>query len=122
MPWKINHNTDQNIIELTYFGQVTANDLTDAFMAAKDLSQKEDIKKCLADCTDMLGGHSIMNLYAIIELLEGFKLHRLKEALLLPSLQASKKDVEFYETACVNRGFNVKIFNNYQQAVEWLLE
>lgn len=70
----------------------------------------------------MVGGHSIVDLYALIKLLESRDLRGLKEAILMPSLQASRQDVEFYETACLNRGFNVKVFRDRQAALDWLAE
>lgn len=105
-----------------YSGSVSPEELKDAFIAAVILSKKENTTMFLADCTKMAGGHSLIDLYSLITLLESIGIGRkMKEALILPFLKSSVKDVNYYETACLNRGFNVKIFQNSQDAIAWLL-
>lgn len=121
MPCDIKLNKNYKIIELTYYGIITPKELKDAFDAAVSLSMKEGSTLFLADCTEMVGGHSVIDLYALISIFESSGLGRgMKEALLLPSLKSSINDVKFYETACLNRGFNVKIFQNVDDALKWL--
>lgn len=43
--------------------------------------------------------------------------HSVKMAIVLRELN---NDLRFYETVCVNRGWRVKIFNDYDAAVDWL--
>jgi hypothetical protein len=40
----------------------------------------------------------------------------------MKSLQSSIAEIKFYETACKNRGFNVKIFTEREDAIAWLAE
>jgi hypothetical protein len=120
VPWNINL-LENKIIELTYSGSISPQELKEAFDASLLLAEKEKILLFLADCTNMIGGHSVVDLYSIITLLESTGLsRRIKEALLLPSLRSSVAEVKFYETACLNRGFNVKIFLNREDALAWL--
>lgn len=121
MPWTIQFNPATQTVELAYTGAVSPKDLQDALAAALDLATKNHTSLFLADCTDMVGGHSVGDLYFLISLFEssGFK-NGIKEAILLPSLQSSVEDVYFYETACLNRGYNVKIFKHHDEAQAWL--
>jgi hypothetical protein len=120
MAWNVKYNSDTKIIELTYSGLVSPIELKDALSAALSLSKQEGTSLFLADCTDMVGGHSITDLYFLIALYEESGLRGMKEALVLPALKSSVEQVKFYEVACRNRGFNVKIFSQIQDATAWL--
>ena len=120
MAWYIKHNGDEKIIELTYSGIVSPPELQDALSAAMSCSKKEGTTFFLADCTDMAGGHSITDLYFLISLYEMHGLRGMKEAVILPALKSTFEQVRFYETTCLNRGFDVKIFSNHQDAIAWL--
>lgn len=123
MAWAANYNRDQNLVELIYKGTVSPADLHEALLAAAKLARENNCILFLADCTDMEGGHSVVDLYGLISLYESVGLQlNMKEALLLPSLKSPKEDVEFYETACLNKGFNVKVFSYKEKALEWLNE
>ena len=41
-------------------------------------------------------------------------------ALLLPTPPKEREAVEFYETACRNRGWNVRSFDERPAAIDWL--
>jgi hypothetical protein len=41
-------------------------------------------------------------------------------AVLMPKDAAARKELQFYETVCLNRGWQVKIFNTKQEALAWL--
>lgn len=121
MPWTIHFNPATQTVELAYTGVVSPKDLQEALVAALDLATKNQTSLFLADCTKMVGGHSVADLYFLISLFEssGFK-REIKEAILLPSLQSSVEDVYFYETTCLNRGYNVKLFKKRDDALAWL--
>ncbi|MFO7570541.1 MAG: hypothetical protein R6W75_12155 [Smithellaceae bacterium] len=121
MPWNVELNINQKIIELTYAGIVTPKALEEAFCAAVKLATENDVSLFLADCSDMIGGHSVADLYFLISIFEASGFHpRSREAIVLPALDTSQQDVAFYETACLNRGYEVKIFPNRDEALNWL--
>ncbi len=121
MPWSANYNHEHNLVELIYKGKVTPVDLQDALLAAVKLANENNSILFLADCSEMEGGHSVVDLYGLISLYESVGLHlKMKEALLLPSMKSPKEDVKFYETACLNKGFNVKVFSQKEKALTWL--
>jgi hypothetical protein len=75
----------------------------------------------LADCSSLAGGHSIADLYAMAQLLDGAAMPEgLREALVLPQLNAAAEDVQFWETICVNRGYTVRVFEERAAAEAWL--
>ncbi|MCX7098902.1 MAG: STAS/SEC14 domain-containing protein [Methylococcales bacterium] len=118
MAWTTKLNN--NIIELAFIGTVSATELKEALLASNTLSKDNNTLLILADCSTMLGGHTLADLYYIISLFESLDLRKMKEALVLPNLDSSKEQVKFYETACLNRGFDVKIFPDTDTALAWL--
>ncbi len=123
MAWAASYNNDHNLVELIYKGKVTPADLHEALQAAVKLARENNSILFLADCSEMEGGHSVIDLYGLIALYESVGLQlKMKEALLLPLLKSSKEDVKFYETACLNKGFNVKVFSSKDKALAWLNE
>lgn len=69
----------------------------------------------------MTGGHSITDLYELIAMLEQQDLGTgFREALLFPALPNLQELASFYETACFNRGINVRIFTDREASLAWL--
>lgn len=123
MPWQAKVIENHRHIELQYSELVTPEELFEAFATAYSLAKKNGIYRFLADCSNMAGGHSIVDLYGLISLFEASGIdHLSKEAILMPAIKASASDVQFYETACRNRGFNVRVFCNRDEAIDWLRE
>ena len=122
LAWSLKFNSELKIIELIYSGLVSPSELNDAFVAASSLLKKEQTSLALADCSKMVGGHSITDLYFLIILYESNDLRGMKEAIILPSLKATIEEVKFYEMACLNMGYTVKIFSNVEDATTWLIE
>jgi len=123
MAWAANYNRDHDLVELVYKGKVTPADLHEALLAAVKLAKENNCILFLADCSEMEGGHSVVDLYGLISLYESVGLQlKMKEALLLPSMKSPKEDVKFYETACLNKGFNVKVFSQKEKALTWLIQ
>jgi hypothetical protein len=123
MPWTARLNSDARIVETTYSGVLTRDDLTSAALETLEVARNSDIWLLLGDCTQLEGGHSITDLYFLAESIATSGLGgRIKEALLLPELPAAAEDVQFWETTCSNRGLRVKVFSQRDLAVKWLVE
>ncbi|MDR3627942.1 MAG: hypothetical protein P4L45_13955 [Ignavibacteriaceae bacterium] len=121
MPWKTNVLESPKCIEIVYLGNVTPEELYMALKNSVLLSRENNTILFLSDCTDMTGGHSVIDLYGLIGMFEKLNITTdAKEAIIMKSLQSSADEIKFYETACKNRGFNVKIFTGREDAVVWL--
>jgi hypothetical protein len=122
MPWSVKEIEDNKIIEVKYSGLVTGEDLENALAAAITKANSIHTLRFLADLTRMTSGHSIMDLLKIISQLPQNEMgSHFREALFIDAESRTNIDVRFYETACFNRGYKVKIFSNRDEAVEWLL-
>jgi hypothetical protein len=121
MPWKAKINESDRFIELTYSGIVTPDELQEALLAAVTLSKDHRTDLFFADCSSMAGGHSIADLYFLISAYPAAGArHGVKEALLLPRMESPAEEVRFYETACLNKGYTVKVFSEKHDALDWL--
>jgi hypothetical protein len=110
-------------VEVTYSGCVTPEELSEALIACASASKEFGTQLFLADCTGMTGGHSVVDLFSLISNFSQNGVARsMKEAILLPTSSDAVGNAEFYKTACVNRGFNVRIFSERPEALKWLLD
>jgi hypothetical protein len=121
MPWQIKLAENNSYMAITYSGVITPQELEDALRAILKLGRESGTTRILADCTGMTGGHSVFDLYYLIDLYEKENVpHQMKEAILLPALPEKLDDVKFYETACLNKGYDVRLFEMADDARSWL--
>jgi hypothetical protein len=122
MPWQATIHPDLPIIETCYSGILSSSDLAAAAHETLNLAKTHAMTRLLGDCTQLAGGHSIVDLYLLADAVAVSGLaYTLKEAILLPSLEASSENVKFWETTCFNRGIRVRIFTERQLALNWLI-
>jgi hypothetical protein len=109
------------VVESTYSGVVSPEELVRAVSDTVALARESGTWRFFTDVTGLIGGHSTGDLFAVIALLEQMELPRtLREAILvLPSVGAAP-DVQFYEDASRNRGWNVRLFTERELALGWL--
>jgi hypothetical protein len=120
MPWKIEYDHDLKNIEIHYEGTLTPDELLAAVHATIALAKERQTRLILTNLTKMEGGLSIVDLYDLADLLVALNLGHFKEAVLYSRLSASRQDVAFWETVCINRGLAVRVFTDRQEALEWL--
>ena len=80
--------------------------------------KKNNTKKSLWDFRDAEVMGSIMSLFERPKLYEQSGLKRSTKAALL--FNVLNKDWLFLENVCVNRGWDIKLFIDYDAAIEWL--
>lgn len=121
MPWKLEVSGSPAIIEVIYEGEVGPADLEAAFAAALAEGVNRQVPMFLANLVALTGGHSIIDLMDIVTRIEAEVIdRRFREAVLVPPGTPLGEHAEFYETACRNRGFNARVFNDRDEAVAWL--
>lgn len=120
MPWKVLAHPDLPIVETTYAGIMTGADVAAAAAETLRVANGLGRNRLFADCSSLEGGHTILDLYDLTNLEQVSGL-RLREAILQPELASAMEMVRFWETACLNRGFTVRIFADRDEATRWLL-
>lgn len=122
MPWDVRYDAERRFVETRFAGRVEPDVLRTAAVATLHCGAEHGTHRYLADCTLLEGGHSVLDLYGLLEILVEARPPAFREALLMPSLDAPRQDVEFWETSCANRGFVVKLFAERDDALAWLTE
>ena len=123
MSIKIKYSESSSFMEVTYTGTIRSNEFYDAFFVLNLLMNKKGINMYLADCLKLKSGYYIPDMIELINTMNEIKeIRTMKGAIIQPLDSAAVKDVKFFEDACVNRGFNVKIFDTREKAVSWLTE
>ena len=122
MSWEIEFDHKQGIVRLVYAENVTSQELLEAFNATVNLCKNKNTGKIIADCTKMTGGHSVKDLYILLSKFDPSYSGELREAILVSNMSLlMRQSVKFYETACIASGLKVKVFENREKAMEWLL-
>ena len=121
MPWNVVAHPDLPIVETVYSGTLSGAEVAGAAAETLRIAASLGRNRLFADCSMMEGGHTIFDLFFISDQLSLNALG-LREAILQPALASSLEKVQFWETACLNRGMQVRIFSRRDEATQWLLE
>ncbi len=121
MPFKISSGTSPDRIEVSYTGNVSDEEFRNAITEFVIFNSEKHCLLVLTDLREMTVTPSILNVYDSINMFEKMGIDsRTSEALILPENKFIEKNVKFYENACLNRGYNVRIFYNREDALNWL--
>jgi len=121
MPFTLAFLADLGIVEGRYSGRIDAASLREAFDRMLAVGREHGAHRFLSDCTALHGGHTLFDLYELVDrLVEIRPGHRMREALLLPVIEPAARNVEFWQTACRNRGLDVRCFHRREDALDWL--
>lgn len=123
MAWELSYLSEHGVVVTSYIGLIEQKALEEAVLTTIAMGQRYEAIRFLADCRNLEGGHSIVDLFDLVKMLDGMDLPlNVREAIVLPQLEAAASDVLFWETACRNRGINVRVFNCMEHALAWLTE
>ena len=121
MSWTAHHQPPY--IELVFEGQVDAHELMAAALGTLEQLLALPRPLVLADCTRVEGGHSAFDLYFLADMVAETPIRStLREAIVFADLGAGAENVRFWETTCINRGLNVRVFTDRALAIRWLTE
>lgn len=113
---------DNKFIRIDYIGDVTHEEFIGAFLGAVAKAKESGVLLFLADLRLSTSGPANFELFYKVESFEEIGvLKNMKEAVIFPLADPNSEQVRFYETTCRNRGYNVRIFNNYDEGLNWLL-
>jgi hypothetical protein len=122
MSFTVKYNPELSIIESVLVDNLTSKDLRMHEAQSIALAMKNKANRFLSDATAATIKVSISDLYNLPEFYQDQGLRRpVLIAVLSPTSEAGKKLVDFYETVCLNRGWTVKIFDERQEALDWLM-
>ncbi len=120
MEWEVDTLIDNKIMVVKNFGNMNIDQINrltrDVIMKAK----KTQLDKILVDHTEMTLVASVINIYEYVKEMSNSLKRNAKIAVLISEKNSNKEDYRFYETACINNGFFVRVFSNKDDALYWL--
>ena len=122
MAYTLKYNRTLGIVELAYTGRYTAQESRESTAKAIALGKEHGDADALVDATEAEVAVSIIDLLDLPDrqyVAQGMN-RRIRLAVVSPRLPKDHKDAKFYETACLNRGWNVRLFTSRDDAIEWL--
>lgn len=124
MPWTTRDPPDDlSRVTVVFSGAVSGTDLRDATIAAAALGQKHGVMRYLVDGTAIVSQPRELAFLALPARMYdelGLDRSELRIAVVIPPANDLQQIVGFYETACLNRGWRVKVFAAFEPAVAWL--
>ena len=109
------------IVECATTGFLTVDELTEATVATVVLAIEKNTQLILIDDSKLEKAVGTFDIYNLPELYDTLAIDRsIKVSIVLPESPEAKEDVQFYETVCRNKGWNTEIFEQRQEAIDWL--
>ena len=122
MPWD-NWLDEDGIIVSRVWGSLNDDEVVAKALELVELIKQSGVTRWLSDFRETQAEVSIVKIYELPKLFEKLELPRtVRQALLLPLTKHRKEDYEFYENVCQNMGYNFRLFENPEEARQWLLE
>lgn len=119
--WRVERDEGSACLTLIFSGRLTRQDCIRATKALLDARVGEGPHGVLVDVRHAVCGLGVGDIYAIPAMWEHGQVHRGSAlALLAVASSANRRDVAFFETTCLNRGWNVRAFDNEVAARAWL--
>ncbi len=115
------YNADLHIVEVTYEGRASSNELKDEEEQSFALARKHNTDRFLVDLTNYESSLSSIQVLDGVSSYDDKAIRPVCIAVVTPLSEDAQKDARFYETACVNRGWNAQTFKERQEAIDWLL-
>lgn len=126
MSWSYTRNEMLGIVEVVYAGDVSARELQEATSEFIGLEKREGLNRFLVDVADMTLARStrLSDLFDLPAIqYEREKADRKgRVAVFAPVTSKVLDEAQFYESACINRGWNVRVFAVREEAVSWLTQ
>lgn len=121
MTWLVVPPDEGGVILMTVSGRVEPPELQAAFTAAVRTCLEHDRFRVLCDVTALEAGHTVLDMYALVtSLAEAVGSRPYREAVVVGSDPAVLELARFFETASVNRGLHVRVFDDRDAASAWL--
>ena len=109
------------VVEMVFAGGVYPDELDAILTTAGVLAAENLTNRFLVDCRELAAGGSAFDVLALAEPLASFPPGIIeREAVMLPLEAGAAEQIEFFETACRNRGLDVRVFHDREAALSWL--
>ncbi len=121
MSWSIEYVSETEQIHVRSSGPIFNQDARAQTEEVVALLKRHDANFVLVDCSEVTLEVSLANLYWLPEYyLELGAPQHVRIALILPPRQFQLESYQFFQVACKNAGYNVRLFDSAEAAQTWL--
>ncbi len=121
MPYKINYIEKSGIVIIENKGELTYDELVNQSKEAIILAKDKNSQLFLSDFSNVKVQANTFKLLKFPEIYEQYGMNRnSKIAVVVTNVELKTDELRFYETICINRGWQIKIFLKREHAFEWL--
>ncbi len=122
MAVEVRFDEASGVVEMVFAGTQDPEELDAAMTRAGTLGAEMLTNRYLVDCREIGSAGSAFEVLAVAELLASVPSGVIeREAVVLPEGRRSRpRDFEFFETACRNRGLDVRVFHDRDEALAWV--
>lgn len=123
MPWKISYLEDLKIVKTVYTEPAKLEELMEAVTANIRLAKEKQTNLFLGDCTALTETGATMDIYQLGQFIESLQADwAIKEAIVAPANRRNVvDDLRFFETVTQNRMIKVRMFQDIEKAIDWLV-
>ena len=122
MSWKVEFDEQRRWIFLMFWLDISEEDVQESSATVSAMMRDNHTRKILTDFTKAVSlAISTLDIFFLPKVYKTFgQKNFFTEAIVAPKDHKIRKDLEFYETICVNRGINARVFEDRDRALEWL--
>lgn len=123
MTWTVEYDQEFHVVVLTYTDECSGKDFRDASRKRIAVATEVECSNTLIDATYLeCGSSTTYDVFEIVstEYPRAGSRNDWRIAITIPKSEKAHRQVDFYENACVNRGWKVKKFATREEAIDWL--
>lgn len=122
MPWRVVSIPELGVIEVVYTGRVTWSEFEASTIEAVALAKEEGLSRFLSSLENADVTLSTADIYELPKLWEGAGSNRrTKLVTVVPDSSPLRREIDFHVTTAQNRGWQVHVASQRQEAIDWLL-
>lgn len=115
------YNPELGLVQCTLVGPVPADEIVNIQIEAIKLAREKGTNLFLIDNSKWKASLSLLDIYKWPRLYKEMKVNRnYRLAMILSDDPTAQKAIKFYETVCRNRGWEVAVFKQRREALDWL--
>ncbi len=121
MPWEVLSQQEEGLVHLIIEGSHKLRDVQEMCVELFSVAKMSDTWNLLIDTRASVASFSTVDVYRMPRVFKRLGLrHDSRVALLYPSASLQAETFSFLRTVSRNQGFNISLFNDFDDAVRWL--
>ncbi|MBN1779788.1 STAS/SEC14 domain-containing protein [bacterium] len=121
MAYDITFIAEHGIVNIKNSGNLSVDEIVCQTGEVVTLAKEKKSLAILTEFTAVIMNVSLIDVFKLTELYEQVGMdHHSKIAVLVSAADLNMEELQFYETVCFNRAWNIRIFTERDEAIEWL--